>query len=102
MLTGLVLVVVRLEVLTMCALAGLAIGSSGLSIAADWITGAIFLAVAASTVAIPVLAYAGAGHRLDDSMARIKDWMEKNNAALLAAILVADRFDGALQRRSRL
>ena len=87
-ITGLVLVVVRLEVLIMCALAGLAIGTSGLSIAADWITGAIFLAVAASTVAIPVLAYAGAGHRLDDSMARIKDWMEKNNAALLATILV--------------
>jgi threonine/homoserine/homoserine lactone efflux protein len=87
-ITGLVLVVVRLEVLIMCALAGLAIGSSGLSIAADSITGAIFLAVAASTVAIPVLAYAGAGHRLDDSMARIKDWMEKNNAALLATILV--------------
>jgi hypothetical protein len=33
------------------------------------------------------LAYAGAGHRLDDSMARIKDWMERNNAALLAGIL---------------
>jgi Sap, sulfolipid-1-addressing protein len=87
-LTGLVLVVVRVEVLTMCALAGLAIGSSELSIAADWITGAIFLAVAASTVAIPVLAYAGAGHRLDDPMARLKDWMERNNAALLAAILI--------------
>jgi hypothetical protein len=83
-----VLVVVRLEVLIMCALAGLAIGSSGLSIAADWIIAAIFLVVAASTVAIPVLAYAGAGHRLDDSMAALKEWMEKNNAALLAAILV--------------
>lgn len=87
-ITAAVLVVVRLEVLIMCALAGLAIGSSGLSIAGDWITGAIFLVVAASTVAIPVLAYAGAGHRLDDSMARVKDWMEQNNAALLAAILV--------------
>jgi Sap, sulfolipid-1-addressing protein len=87
-LAGLVLVVVRVEVLTMCALAGLAIGSSGLGIAADWITGAIFLAVASSTVAIPVLAYAGAGDRLNEPMARLKDWMEKNNAALLAAILV--------------
>jgi threonine/homoserine/homoserine lactone efflux protein len=85
---GAVLVVVRLEVLIMCALAGLAIGSSALSITGDWITGAIFLAVASSTVAIPVLAYAGAGDRLDDSMARLKDWMERNNAALLAAILV--------------
>jgi hypothetical protein len=87
-ITGVVLVVVRVEVLIMCALAGLAIGSSGLSIAAQGITGVIFLVVAASTVAIPVLAYAGAGHRLDDSMTRIKDWMERNNAALLAVILV--------------
>ena len=86
--TGAVLVVVRLEVLIMCALAGLAIGSSGLGVAAEWITAAIFVAVAASTVAIPVLAYAGAGDRLDEPMARLKDWMERNNAALLAAILV--------------
>lgn len=87
-ITGLILVVIRLEVLIMCALAGLAIGSSGLGVAAEWILAAVFLAVAASTVAIPILAYAAAGHRLDDSMARLKDWMERNNAALLAAILV--------------
>jgi hypothetical protein len=87
-ITALVLVVIRLEVLICCALAGLAIGSDGLVVAAEWIMTTIFAAVAASTVAIPVLAYAGAGDRLDDSMARLKDWMEKNNAALLAAILV--------------
>ncbi len=87
-LIGLALVVVRVEVLTMCALAGLDIGSGDLGMAAKWITAAIFIAVAASTVAIPVLAYAAAGHRLDDPMARLKEWMEKNNAALLAAILV--------------
>jgi len=87
-LTGLVLVIVRLEVLTMCALAGLAIGGSGLGMAANWIIGTIFVAVAASTVAIPVLAYAGAGDRLNEPMARLKDWMERNNAALLAAILL--------------
>jgi hypothetical protein len=87
-LTGLVLVIVRLEVLTMCALAGLAIGGSGLSMAANWITATIFVVVAASTVAIPVLAYAGAGDRLNEPMARLKDWMERNNAMLLAAILL--------------
>lgn len=86
--TGLVLVVVRLEVLIMCALAGLAIGGSGLGMAANWILAVVFVAVAASTVGIPVLAYAGAGDRLNDPMARLKDWMEKNNAALLAAVLV--------------
>jgi hypothetical protein len=87
-LTGLVLVIVRLEVLTMCALAGLAIGGSGLGMAANWITATIFVVVAASTVAIPVLAYVGAGDRLNEPMVRLKDWMERNNAALLAAILL--------------
>jgi hypothetical protein len=87
-ITGLVLVVVRLEVLIMCALAGLAVGSNGLAVADEWTAGVIFIAVAASSVAVPVLAYAAAGHRLDDLMARVKEWMEKNNAALLAAILL--------------
>jgi hypothetical protein len=87
-ITALVLAMIRLEVLIMCALAGLAIGGSGLGIAAESIMATIFVAVAASTVAIPVLAYASAGDRLDDSMARLKDWMERNHGALLAAILV--------------
>jgi Sap, sulfolipid-1-addressing protein len=87
-LTGLVLVVVRIEVLTMCALAGLAIGGSDIGMAANWILAIIFVAVAASTVAIPVLAYAGAGDRLAEPMTRLKNWMERNNAALLAAILI--------------
>jgi len=87
-ITGLALVVVRVDVLIMCLVAGLAIGTSQLSAAGELICAAFFVAVSASTVAIPVLAYAGAGHRLDDTLARLKDWMEKNNAALLAAILV--------------
>jgi hypothetical protein len=87
-ITALVLVVIRVEVLTMCALAGLNIGGSGLGDAAKWMLAAIFVVVAASTVAIPILAYAAAGHRLDDPMTRLKDWMEKNHGALLAAVLV--------------
>ncbi|WIM87163.1 GAP family protein [Candidatus Mycobacterium wuenschmannii] len=85
---GAVLTVVRIEVLTMCALAGLAIGSGKLGRTGELVTGAIYIAVAASTVAIPVLAYAAAGNRLDDPMARLKEWMERNNAAMLAAVLV--------------
>jgi hypothetical protein len=87
-ITGAVLVVIRPDVLLICVPAGLAIGGSGLDVVDDWIAAAFFVAVAASTVAIPILAYAAAGHRLDDAMARLKDWMEKNNAALMAAILV--------------
>jgi hypothetical protein len=86
--TGTVLVVIRPDVLLICVPAGLAIGGSGLDVADDWIAAAFFVAIAASTVAIPILAYAAAGHRLDDAMARLKDWMDKYNAALMAAILV--------------
>ena len=87
-ITGLVLVVVRVEVLVMCLAAGLAIGTSQLSVVSKTLNAVFFVVVSASTVAIPILAYAAAGERLDDPLARLKDWMEKNNAALLAVILV--------------
>ncbi len=87
-ITGFVLVLVRLEVLVICAAAGLAIGTGKLGATTEWICAAVFVAVAVSSVAVPVLAYAAAGDRLDESMARLKDWMERNNAALLAGILV--------------
>ncbi|WAJ47539.1 GAP family protein [Mycobacterium sp. Aquia_216] len=87
-ITGLVLTVIRLEVLLMCLAAGVAIGTSDLHDVDKLSAGVIFVAVSASTVAVPILAYAAAGHRLDDLLERVKNWMEKNNAALLAAILV--------------
>ncbi|BBY23169.1 membrane protein [Mycobacterium stomatepiae] len=87
-IAGLVLTVIRVEVLLMCLAAGLAIGTADLHDADKLSAGIVFVAVSASTVAIPILAYAAAGHRLDNTMEKIKDWMEKNNAALMAAILV--------------
>ncbi|GBE63543.1 membrane protein [Mycobacterium sp. MFM001] len=87
-ITGALLAVVRLEVLLLCAAAGLVIGSAGLGLARAWTAAAFFVAVAASTVAIPVLAYAAAGDRLDDPLARLQDWMERHNAEMLAALLL--------------
>ena len=59
-----------------------------MDVADDWLAAAFFVAIAASTVAVPILAYAAAGSRLDDPMARLKNWMDKNNAALMSAIFV--------------
>jgi protein-S-isoprenylcysteine O-methyltransferase Ste14 len=78
----------RPEVLILSAAAGLAIGTGGLSVAGGWITGAVFVIVSASTVAIPILAYVGAGDRLDDALERLKNWMEENHGAMMAVILV--------------
>ncbi len=87
-ITAAVLVVVRLEVLVMCLAAGVSIGTSDLGVAGKWISAAIFVAVSASSVAIPILAYAAAGDRLDDALGRLKKLMQENHAALLAVILV--------------
>lgn len=84
---GAVLVPLRPEVLLLCAAAGLAVGNSGLSAAAQLVAAAIFVVLAASTVAIPILAVAGAGDRLDEALERLKAWMEANHDAMLGVTL---------------
>ncbi|ORW52062.1 GAP family protein [Mycobacterium parmense] len=87
-LTGAVLTVIRPEVLILCAAAGLGIGGSRLGIGGLVLAGAFFVVVSASTVAVPILSYVAAGDRLDDTLERLKAWMEENHAAMLAVILV--------------
>jgi hypothetical protein len=66
----------------------LAIGTAGLGTPGAWVAVAYYVAIAGSSVAIPVLAYAVSGDRLNGPLARLKDWMERHNAALVAGILV--------------
>ncbi|BBY27721.1 GAP family protein [Mycolicibacterium sediminis] len=87
-LTATVLVVINPKVLFMCAAAGLAIGTEGLGRTGAAVGVACYVALAASTVAIPILAYAVSGDRLDRPLDRLKHWMEAQHAALVAAILV--------------
>jgi predicted negative regulator of RcsB-dependent stress response len=39
-------------------------------------------------VAIPTLGYLVVGERLDAPLNRVKEWMERNHSALVAAILL--------------
>ncbi|HTH84792.1 GAP family protein [Mycobacterium sp.] len=87
-LAALALTVVNPKVLFICAAAGLAIGTAGLGSAHIWIAVIWYVAVAASTVAIPILAYAVSGDRLDGALQRLKEWMEEQHATLVAAILI--------------
>ncbi len=84
---GAALTVLNPKVLFICLAAGLAIGTSGIDTGKYWAT-IIFVAVSASTVALPVLAYAVSGDRLEPTLQRVGAWMEKHSAALMAAILV--------------
>lgn len=85
---GAALTVINPKVLFICAAAGLAIGTAGVSEPGRWSAMVWFVVVAGSTVAIPILAYAVAGSRLDEPLARVKDWMERQHAVLIAGILV--------------
>ena len=88
LVTALALVVANPKVLFMCAAAGLAIGTEGLGRAGAAIGVLYYVAIAASTVALPVLAYAVSGDRLHQPLTRLKDWMEAQHAALVAGILI--------------
>jgi threonine/homoserine/homoserine lactone efflux protein len=87
-LTAALLTVANPKVLFMCAAAGLAIGTEGLGSTRVWIGVVWFVAIAGSTVAIPILAYAVSGDRLAEPLRRVKDWMEQQHATLVAAILI--------------
>lgn len=82
------LVLVNPKVLFMCIAAGLAIGTAGLGRAGAWLSVVWFTLLAGSTVALPILGYAASGDRLDAPLARLRDWMERQHATLVAAILV--------------
>lgn len=87
--TATVLTVVNPKVLFICAAAGLAIGTAGLDGAHDvWIAAACYVAVAGSTVALPILGYAVSGDRLDGPLNSLRDWMERQHATLVAGILI--------------
>jgi hypothetical protein len=87
-ITAAALTVVNPKVLFVCAAAGLEIGTDAMDVTGNVVSAALFIAVAASSVAVPILAYAAAGERLDAPLQRLNVWLEKHNAALVAAILV--------------
>ncbi|MBV8349985.1 MAG: GAP family protein [Mycolicibacterium sp.] len=86
--TGAVLAVVNPKVLFICAAAGLAIGTEGLSAVRSWLALLWFVLAAGSSAALPIVAYAVFSDRLDDALGRLKDWMEKQHAVLVALILI--------------
>lgn len=88
-LTAAALTVVRPEVLSMCAAAGLSIGSAGLGLTGSWPAVGVFVAAAGSSVAIPILGYLAASERLDPALVRLKDWMQRRHAVMLAVVLIA-------------
>jgi hypothetical protein len=84
---GVGLILVNPKVLVMNAAAGLVIGTAGLGVPGAWLSVAYYTVIAGSTVLLPILAYAVAGERVDHQLVRLKQWMERQHAVLMAGFL---------------
>jgi threonine/homoserine/homoserine lactone efflux protein len=76
------------KVLLLAAAAGVDIGSTEVVIQQKAIAIAGFAAVASMSVAAPVLAYMLAGQRVLRPLSRAKDWLLRNNAAVLVVVFL--------------
>lgn len=74
--------------LLMGAAAGLAIGSGGLSVSDTVVSIAIFTIVAASTVAIPVVAFLAASSKMAQPLEVLRKWLVHNNGTVMAILLL--------------
>ena len=87
--TAATLVVLNPKVLFICAAAGLAIGTAGLGATGAWLADVLLRGCSprrrSRSRCSPTSMFAD---HLERPLARLKDWLERHNAALVAVILV--------------
>ncbi|MEV0649684.1 GAP family protein [Phytomonospora sp. NPDC050363] len=85
---GFALSAVNPKNLAMCVAAGIAVGTAGLDGGGIFVTVLIFTVLAACTVAVPVIAYAVAADRMRGPLQDLKEWLQANNATVMAVLLL--------------
>ncbi len=68
--------------------AAVTIDAAGLSLGTSFGALAVFTAIAATTVVIPVVGYLIMGERADAAFASAKDWLIQNNSVVMAVLLL--------------
>ena len=74
--------------LLMGAAAGIAVGSADLALDRSAITIALYTVIAASTVAVPVIAYLAAAARMAAPLATLRTWLVHNSSTVMAVLLL--------------
>jgi hypothetical protein len=85
---GFLLSAINPKNLIMAAGAGVIIGSAGLSVGSEVGTIAVFTALAASTVAVPVIAYLVASEKMRGPLDRLRAWLDANNSAVMGVLIL--------------
>lgn len=86
---GLLLSAANPKVLLLAAAGGLDIGAAELPVGETTIVVLLFSLVASVSVAAPVVAYSIMGERVLGPLGTARDWLERNNAAIMAVVIAA-------------
>ena len=85
---GFLLAAVNPKNLLLGIAAGVAIGGAGISVGQEAVAIAIFTVIAASTVAVPVVAYLFAADKMRGPLDRLNAWLQQNNATVMAVLIL--------------
>lgn len=85
---GVLLSAVNPKNLLLAVAAGVDIGSAGLSVGGEAVAVIVFTVLAASTVAVPVVAYLAAKQKMRRPLDATKAWLQDNNATVMAVLLL--------------
>ncbi|WP_433504799.1 GAP family protein [Pseudonocardia halophobica] len=85
---GFLLSAVNPKNLIMAAGAGVIIGSTAVGVGGDVAAVAVFTVIASSTVAIPVIAHLVAAERMSGPLESARKWLQDNNAAVMATLIL--------------
>jgi len=85
---GFALAAINPKNLLMAVAGGVAVGSGALAVGETVLTLAIFTVIAASTVAVPVIAYLAASARMERPLDALRHWLIHNNATVMAVLLL--------------
>ena len=85
---GFLLSAVNPKNLLLTAGAAVSIAGAGLVFGEEMLALVVFVLIAASTVAIPVIGYLIVGERADAAFSSAKDWLIQNNSVVMAVLLL--------------
>jgi Sap, sulfolipid-1-addressing protein len=85
---GIVLSVANPKNLPLCLAGGVTIAGGGLSGGEVTVGIVVFVAVAACSVVLPVVAYLVARHRIQDELNGLREWLSANNATVMTLLLL--------------
>lgn len=85
---GVVLTVANPKELAFAAGAGFTVGGAFLPPAQLVAAGAVFVVLACASVAVPVVAVLVGGERMSPMLAELGDWLRRNNAIVMAIVLL--------------